>query len=71
VAESQSGVAIALELLDFAKKMRAERHRRDHPEATDDEVNEVVRLWTMERPGAPFGDAEGRSVSWPRPGRQR
>ncbi len=70
-SEPQGGVAVALELLEFAKQMRAERHRRDEPGATDEEVAEVVRLWSMERPGAPFGDAEGRSVSWPRPGRKR
>ncbi len=59
-------MATAIELLEVALLMRAERHRREHPNATDAEVEVVVQAWKVDRPGAPFGDAEGRSVSWPR-----
>jgi hypothetical protein len=67
--EATSGIAIASELLELAMAMRAQRHRREHPDATDAEVDAVVRAWRLDRPGAPFGDAEGVSVSWPRPPR--
>ena len=65
-SEPKNGMAVAIELLEMALKMRAERHRREHPDATTDEVEAVVHAWKVDRPGAPFGDAEGRSVPWPR-----
>jgi hypothetical protein len=63
-AEESSGMA--LELLELALLMSGERHRREFPEATDEEVAHVVQAWKVERPGAPNGDAIGRSVPWPR-----
>ena len=51
---------VAFDLSDFAVKVRAERHRREHPGATDDDVDAVVRAWLRDRPGAEHGDAEGR-----------
>jgi hypothetical protein len=63
----KTGVEIVFELLEFAQQIRAERHRRENPEATEAEVAEVVRAWMMDRPGAPHGDTVGRLVPWPRP----
>jgi Rv0078B-related antitoxin len=68
-AEATYGMVVAMELLELGLKMRAERHRREHPEASEAEVAAVVHAWKVDRPGAPFGDAPGRSVSWPRPAR--
>jgi hypothetical protein len=35
------------------------RLRREHPEWTDQELDERVLAWLHERPGAEHGDAEG------------
>ncbi len=64
--EPKSGMAIAFELFELALLMRGERHRREHPEATEEEVAAVVQAWKTDRPGAPYGDAIGRVVPWPR-----
>jgi Rv0078B-related antitoxin len=61
-----TGVQVAFELFALASKMRGERHRREHPDATEEEIAAVIRAWQMERPGAEFGDAEGRVINWPR-----
>ena len=61
-----TGLAIAIDLLEFSLLMRAERHRCEHPEEGVDEVDAVVQAWELDRPGAPHGDADGRSVPWPR-----
>jgi hypothetical protein len=67
ISAQKTGVEVVCELLEFAQDIRAERHRRENPHATEAEVAAVVRAWMMDRPGAPYGDAVGRSVSWPRP----
>lgn len=67
--EPKNGMAVAIELLELALLMRGERHRREHPEATEEEVAAVVQAWKVDRPGAPNGDAIGRVVPWPRPKR--
>jgi Rv0078B-related antitoxin len=64
--DTKNGMAIAFELLELALLMRGERHRREFPEATDEEIACVVQAWKIERPGAPYGDAVGISVPWPR-----
>ncbi len=53
-------------LTDLGSKMKAERYRRDHPDADEHEVERAVALWLSDRPGAPQGDAVGRPISWPR-----
>jgi Rv0078B-related antitoxin len=57
---------LAFELADMGVRMRAERHRREHPSATDAEVDAVVSAWLQERPGAPFGDCDGQPITLPR-----
>jgi len=57
---------VASDLLDAAMAIRAQRHRREHPEASEEEVARVVDAWVKARPGATDGDAEGRWVSIPR-----
>lgn len=61
-----TGLALALELSEAGILMREQRYRREHPDATDEAVESFMRGWIQERPGAPFGDAEGRSVELPR-----
>ena len=57
---------VAFALAELGARMVAERFRREHPDASEPEVEAAVRAWISDRPGAPFGDAEGRPVSWPR-----
>ena len=61
-----SGLALALELTDLGLRLRAQRFRRENPNATEDDVETFVRGWLLERPGAPMGDAPGRLVDIPR-----
>lgn len=63
---SDDGVVVACQLLDLGLAIRRERHRREHPDATDEEVEAILRIWMLDRPGAPFGDAIGRPIAWPR-----
>ena len=60
-----SGLALALELTDLGQRLRTQRFRREHPDATDDEVEAFTRAWLMARPGAPHGDSPGRAVRLP------
>ena len=48
------------DLLDLGLSLRAERFRREHPSASEDEVEACVQAWLLDRPGAPDGDAPGR-----------
>jgi hypothetical protein len=65
--EHATGLALAFQLLDMGLRMQAQRYRREHPEASDDEVDAFVQAWLSERPGAPQGDGPpGRLVSLPR-----
>jgi hypothetical protein len=54
----------ALELADLAERMVRARLRREHPDWSDDELDESVLVWLHERPGAEHGDAEGIPVDW-------
>lgn len=57
-----SGLATAFELADLGARMVETRFRRDHPNATDDEVAARVSEWWHDRSGAPDGDCPGRSI---------
>lgn len=58
-ARARSGVQMACELAEMGAHMVEARFRREHPEASDDEVAAQVRAWWIDRPGAPDGDAVG------------
>lgn len=49
----------ALELHKAGVAMHRLTLRRQHPQLTDDEVEAKLEAWLLERPGAPWGDAEG------------
>jgi hypothetical protein len=53
---------LALALHDDGVRLMRQNFRRRHPDETDDEIDERVRAWLLDRPP----DAPGRSVSWPR-----
>jgi hypothetical protein len=57
---------VACELSDAAIQLVRARLRRQHPEATDDQLSRMVDAWLETRPGAEQGDGVGRLVAWPR-----
>jgi hypothetical protein len=56
----------ALELFDLAERMLEQRLRREHPEWTEDQIDEAMDAWLLHRPGAEHGDGEGTPVPLPR-----
>lgn len=63
-----SGLRLAVEMVELGAGLRAGRHRRECPDATEDEVRAVVLAWLADRSIAPDGDAVGRVTTWPRKG---
>ncbi|HEX5495822.1 MAG TPA: hypothetical protein VFX70_14725 [Mycobacteriales bacterium] len=53
----------ALDMFEFGEQMRRARLRRQHPDASDDEIDAKVRVWMLTRPGAALGDSVGRPSS--------
>lgn len=53
-------MAIAFDLYEMAEQMKRQSLRRRNPEATEEEIEQGVLRWLAERPGAEFGDGEGR-----------
>lgn len=62
----KSGMRLAVEMVELAGQLVAQRHRREQPGATEDEVRAVVLAWLSDRSMAPGGDAVGRVTTWPR-----
>lgn len=50
---------IALELHALGEQMQRQRLRRERPAITDAELDDAIRAWLRERPGAEHGDAVG------------
>jgi hypothetical protein len=59
----------ALDLCELGESIRLAQLRRDHPEATDEEIEALLVAWLETRPGAEQGDGWGRPISWPPPAR--
>ena len=57
----------ALDLCELGESMRRAQLRREHPDATEEEIEALLIAWLEIRPGAEHGDACGRPVSWPPP----
>jgi hypothetical protein len=55
---------IALDLHDAGVAMMRQNLRRQHPAASEQEIERMLAAWLRERPGAEHGDAVGK----PRPG---
>jgi Rv0078B-related antitoxin len=55
----------ALDLCEMGESIRRAQLRREHPEATDEEIEALLVTWLETRPGAEHGDSWGRPVSWP------
>jgi hypothetical protein len=55
----------AFELCALGESMRRAQLRREHPGATEDEIEAMLVAWFGTRPGAEDGDGWGRATSWP------
>jgi Rv0078B-related antitoxin len=55
----------AFDLFELGESMRRAQLRREHPHATDDEIEALLIAWLHTRPGAERGDSWGRPISWP------
>lgn len=51
---------MSLAMFDYGCDLMRENLRRRHPELDEAAVEERLRAWLRERPGAPNGDGEGR-----------
>ena len=59
----------AMELFEAGVSMMRQDLRRRFPDADEEEIKTRLRQWLQERPGAEYGDCDGRPVPWPRPSR--
>ena len=55
----------AFDLCELGESIRRAQLRREHPDATDDEIEALLVAWLETRPGAEHGDAFGRPITWP------
>jgi hypothetical protein len=69
LARAAARLRLALELFEAGEAIKRAQLAREHPGASDAEIEALVVAWLRERPGAEHGDAEGRPVPWPRPAR--
>jgi hypothetical protein len=56
----------AFDLFVAGRRMMRQNLRRRHPEASEQEIDQLLAAWMSDRPGAEHGDAVGKLVSWPR-----
>jgi hypothetical protein len=53
---------VAIELHELGVSLMRTRLQREHPAASDSEIDAMVRKWLSTRPGAEHGDAVGRPI---------
>jgi hypothetical protein len=53
----------ALEMFSLGESIMRQKLRRTFPDASEGEIDEKLKTWLAERPGAQYGDAPGK----PRP----
>jgi hypothetical protein len=51
-----------LDLFQTGVDLMRQNLRRRHPDATEHDVEQLLRQWMLERPGAEAGDCPGRSI---------
>ena len=51
-----------LDLFETGVDLMRQNLRRNHPEASDDQIEMLLLHWLRERPGAESGDCSGRAV---------
>lgn len=57
--EAALRLELAFELFGAGCDMMEKKLRRDHPEANDDLIEQLLSEWLQTRPGAEMGDAKG------------
>jgi hypothetical protein len=57
---------VAVDLFEAGVQLQRCNLKRLHPEAAEAEIDQMLQTWLLERPGAEFGDAQGRPGPWPR-----
>jgi hypothetical protein len=57
---------LTLALHDEGVRLMRQNLRCRHPDLTDSEIDQRLRAWLSERPGAEHGDGVGRPGRWPR-----
>lgn len=65
-AAGMARLRVALELHEAGTEMKRLQLRRENPGAEEAEIQRLLAAWMSHRPGAEFGDGEGRPVPWPR-----
>ena len=55
-----------MDLFEAGVDLMRQNLKREDPSATQEQIDERIRAWLRHRPGAEFGDCEGRPVEWPR-----
>ena len=53
---------MALELHEAGVSVKRQSLRRSHPEASDEEIEQRLQRWLLDRPAAPHGNSPGRRV---------
>ncbi|HCF61524.1 MAG TPA: hypothetical protein DFS52_26455 [Myxococcales bacterium] len=51
---------LTMDLYELGEAMMRQNLRREHPEASEAEIEELLVAWLQKRPGAEYGDAPGR-----------
>ena len=52
----------ALDLFETGVAMKRQSLRRRQPQASDEEIEEQLQQWLLDRPGAEHGDSPGRRL---------
>lgn len=60
---SAYGVQDIFDLAELGAAMYRQRLRREQPGIDESQLDELVGEWLRSRPGAPHGDAVGRSAN--------
>lgn len=69
LADLAENLRLTFDLCAAGEAIKEQQLRREHPRASDEEIETLLVTWLQQRPGAPYGDAEGQPASWPRPPR--
>ena len=57
-----TALAAALDLFDLGIQLMRQNLIRENPRETSEQIEQRLAAWFRERPGAAFGDAQGRPI---------
>ena len=61
-ADVAAAFRTTVDLFEAGVAIKRQSLRRNHPDASEEEIERRLRLWLHERPGAEYGDSPGRRV---------